>query len=646
MIRLLDKNTISQIAAGEVVERPLNIVKELLENAIDAGSTRIIINIEQGGIKRISINDNGSGISQDDLPLAFKPHATSKIQNIDDILKIGTFGFRGEALASIGTVSKATIITKKEDDINGYKIVDNFGEISEIEIVASTNGTNVIIEDLFEKIPVRKKFLKSPSVEANKIMEIVEKIALSHKEISFKYISDGRERFATAGDNNLKNIIYTLYGKEIYNNVIPIDNVKNNIKISGLIAMPIISRNKRDDEIFFVNNRYITNNVLYKAVEDAYSPYLMQHKYPLVVLNINMNGSEIDVNVHPQKMQVKFANSEIVYSIINETVSNALKNLELIHTETFDDSNEQENFSTNITKQIENINQYNKTYNNPMFNTDNTNKTNDEKVNNNYDINEIKKNAIDINSIDSFSDLINNKSINDTNNNDLSNFEGNNVLDKNDTININIDNNVFVSDDKFIKSKINEDYKYIGQVFKTYILIEYKDKLYIIDQHAAHEKVYYERYIKELDKNEIISQKIIPIVITLTPTQFETVKNNLIEFNKSGFSIDLFGEKEIIVDAVPFNILKIGKKELLLEMIDDFTMNKGITGYNSIKDKIATIACKKAVKGNNELTKEEAIALINELFTCDNPYNCPHGRPTIIEFSNKELEKKFGRIVS
>lgn len=626
MIKLLDENTISQIAAGEVIERPLNIVKELLENSIDAKSTRIIIEIEDGGLENIIITDNGIGIEKDDLKLAFVRHATSKIDNINDVLNVKSYGFRGEALSSIGIVANVKIITKQKNDRLGYEIEDNFGVITKISECAAQDGTKIIVKNLFDNLPVRKKFLKSGSVEGSRIADIVEKIALSKKDISFKFIQDRVEKFSTSGDNNLKNIVYTLYGKNVYENVIDIDYNYGGIKITGVIGNTSLTRNNRNEEIFFVNGRYIKSNILYKSIEEAYKPYLMQHKFPFSVLNIDMGDGLVDVNIHPQKLDVRFSDDNKVYQAVYEAVRHFLSNISLVHHEhlVYDD------IGSNNKNLNSNIDIINKNTSNSIFD-------------NNFDNNVKHDKEIDINNIKSIKELNNEKQL----------FASDNINDNNDEVeekkdlieHINEVNSDFIIDNKKNKNDLIDNYIYIGQLFKTYILIEYKDKFYIIDQHAAHEKIYYEKFMKELDEQNVISQKIMPIVITLTSLQHQVVEENILEFKKAGFDIDYFGERDIIVNSVPYNILDIGKKELLLEMIDDFSKNKSANMYDSINDKIASIACKKAVKGNNNLMDIEAKQLIKDLFTLDNPYNCPHGRPTIIEFNKYEIEKKFGRIV-
>ena len=606
MIIQLDENTISKIAAGEVIERPLNIVKELLENSIDAGATRIIVEIEDGGLDKIVITDNGSGIDKNDLGLAFVSHATSKINNIDDILDVKSFGFRGEALSSIGIASKVSIISKTADSKVGYIVEDNFGEISDIKETASSDGTKVIVSNLFDNMPVRKKFLKSGSVEASRIYDIVEKIALSHQDISFKYIQDGVEKFSTSGDNNLKNIIYTLYGKSVYENVLDVNSNINGIKIVGVIGNTSVTRNNRNDEIIFVNNRYVKSALLTKALEEAFKPYLMQHKFPLAVLNVIVTNGLVDVNIHPQKLDVRFSDESKIYTAMFDSVSNVLSNASLIHHEHIDDSIVEFNDNKNSIiepkpyKAVEiNIDDI-KSYKETKESNDNANKIDD-------NIKAISNDNLKQQNL--FDELLNNGS-------------------------------------ELIKDTLSKnEYHYIGQLFKTYILVEYNNKFYIIDQHAAHEKIYYEKFMKELNSQDVISQKIMPLVITLNSIQHQVLEENVMYFKKAGFDIDFFGERDIIVNSVPFNILDIGKKELLLEMIDDFSKNKSLAGYDSINDKIATIACKKAVKGNNVLLDVEAKQLIDDLFSLENPYNCPHGRPTIIEFSKYEIEKKFGRIV-
>ncbi len=617
MIKILNEETINKIAAGEVIERPVNIVKELIENSIDANATRIVIKIAEGGIKNITVTDNGFGIDYNDMKSVFLSHATSKINNINDIYQISSYGFRGEALFSIGIASSAYIVSKTEKSNNAYKISNQYGVLSDVLISPGVDGTTVSINDLFNNMPVRKKFLKKNTVEASLIKDMIEKMALANPNISFKYVEDDIEKFSSSGDNNLRNIIYTLYGKEIYDNTFLINNNYNGIKINAIIGKPSLYRNNRNDEIFFVNKRYIKNDMIKKSVESAYKPYLLMHKFPLSIINIDILQDTIDVNVHPQKLEVRFTNENLVYEAIYNTIKNELEKSNLILNDGDYESNpmfitkkeDEEEIEISNIKSLSDYDDNNlqKTYK----------KENDERIYNKPYI-ENKKNNIE-----------NNNSKNNNSNNNEKNIP-----------------NIIFNDDKKLKSDILNNYKYVGQVFNTYIIIECKDKIYIIDQHAAHEKINYEKFLMQLNSGIVETQKIMPIILTLTTAEYETVTENMEYFKKAGFHIELFGDKDIIVDSVPLVILSIGRKELLMDMIDNFSKEKTLFGYDSINDKIASISCKTAIKGNTKLLDIEVKKLIEELFSLDNPYNCPHGRPTIVEMTEYDFQKKFKRVVN
>lgn len=606
-IRILDKNTISKIAAGEVIENPASVVKELVENAIDAGAHNIKVEIMQGGMKLIKVTDDGSGFEKDDIKLAFIQHATSKLNNIKDLECIDSFGFRGEALSSISVVSNVSLTSKRKEDNNsyGYRCLLNYSDLNNIDIeeVAANNGTIIEVKDLFSNVPVRKKFLKSIPKENAYVEDIIIKFAIDRPDIAFTLIVDDKTRFNSNGDGNLKNVLFSLYGKEIVENIVKIDEVVDGIRIQGYISKPIVARNTRNDEIYFVNDRYIKNKTISKAIENAYEEYLMQHKYPLVVIKIYIDGNKVDVNVHPKKMEVRFSSDEYIYHAVYTAIYNKLNSINLIHEEKI-------------------VNDYIEKENLPY---------NDLRIDN-YS----NENSVDIEELPSLNDIDDRKLSAGLN---LSNFY--NTLDKD---NVHIKEKY--EEKPFITTSLSNNHKYIGQVFETYILVEYENKLYIIDQHAAHEKINYEKILKAYEKGESLSQKIFPsIILKLTPIQYEAVVGNLDSFKKVGFEIEIFGDNDIKIDAVPYNILNIGNEKLLMDMIDSLADNKNKEHYDSIAEKIASIACKKSIKANDILSKEDVKELLNELFKLDNPYNCPHGRPTIISLSKIEFEKKFGRIV-
>lgn len=604
-IKVLDNITINKIAAGEVIENPASVVKELVENSIDAGANNITIEIKDGGLKYIRVVDDGEGITKSNIYIAFIEHATSKIVKIEDLDNIFSYGFRGEALPSIASISDVEIITKSRDENTsfGYKLLIGPNYKSDIEEIASNYGTDITVKNLFKNVPVRKKFLKEVSKESSYVYDLVIKFAMSNPNLSFTYIVDGKQKFKTNGNGDLKSVLYMIYGKDIYENLIDVDEVINNIQVSGVIAKPIVARNTKLDMIYFVNGRYIKNKVIVNAIESAYDEYLMQHKYPLVVLSIAMNSKELDVNVHPKKLEVRFRDDERVYVAIYETLSKALKNSCLIHEEKlqmpYDDIDN--DFDTSIND------------NNKNFD-----------FNNLPSLSSILKKPIS-EGLD-FEAFSNNLNSNNKITNNTANFK---MIEK-----------------PFITRTLTDDHKYIGQVFDTYILVEFDGKLYIIDQHAAHEKINYERLMKMYKDSKPESQSIFPsIIIRLSPKQFAIVEKNISEFRKLGYEIEIFGDMDIKIDAVPYNIFNIGNKEFLMDVIDSLVDEKHQDEYDSIADKIASISCKKAIKANHRLSEIEVKELLRELFKLENPYNCPHGRPTIISLSKTDFEKRFGRIV-
>ncbi len=612
-IKLLDKNTISKIAAGEVIENPASVVKELVENAIDAKASNIVIELKEGGTRLIKVVDDGMGFAKEDIKLAFLQHATSKLSSIVDLDTIKSFGFRGEALSSIASVSKVVLVTKsrEENKTYGYRYCIDFGNETDVEEIASNIGTSIEVIDLFKNVPVRKKFLKGFPKENALVEDLVMKFAMSNPNIAFTLIVDGRTKFSSTGNNDLKSIIYSIYGREVLDSLIYVDNEFSNVAIKGYIAKPIVVRNTKNDEIYFVNKRYIKSKVINKAIEGAYEEYLMQHKFPLVVLDIDIDSSKVDVNVHPKKMEVRFSSDELIYMCVYNVIHDALKNENLIHEEKL------------VVDDIVNIDSIQDNESDSSYIALNMP---DERI-------ELSKQSHDQNvSVDSLPSLSKLLNYNLKEGLNLSNFN-NNISNK-------------VEEKSFIQKSLTEDHRYIGQIFNTYILIEFEDKLYIIDQHAAHEKINFERIMKSYNEGNVVSQKIFPsIILKLTPLQYEALASNIDAFTKIGFEIELFGDNDIKVDAVPYNIFNIGNEKLLLDMIDSFADAGNKEQYSSIVEKIASISCKKAIKANYILSENEVKQLLRDLFKLDNPYNCPHGRPTIISLSKYEFEKKFGRVV-
>lgn len=616
-IKVLDINTISKIAAGEVIENPASVVKELVENSIDAKAKHIVIEIKEGGSKSIKVSDDGIGIEKDDIELAFMQHATSKLSDISDLDTIESFGFRGEALSSIASVSSVKLVTKRKDDNKnfGYRCILDCGGKTVIDEVASNDGTSIEVIDLFKNVPVRKKFLKGISRETALIEDLVIKFALVRDDISFELIVDNKRKFYSNGDSNLKNVVFNLYGKEVLENLIDVNYSQDDINVEGLIAKPIIARNTRNDEIYFVNDRYVKDKTISRAIEGAYEGFLMQHKFPLVILKIKIDSSKVDVNVHPKKTEVRFSNEELVYFSVYNAIHSTLNKVNLIH---------EEKLNLDIDKSVdtENLHLFK---NESCIDDDKA----DKLVADNEEKQDIQYKAINVDSLPSMSSILNTKARSEINLGNLYKTLSPKFEEK-----------------PFIQKTLSEDHKYIGQVFNTYVLVEFENKLYIIDQHAAHEKINFERIMSLYREGKVSSQKIFPsIILKLTPVQYDAVIKNIDEFKKVGYEIESFGNNDIKVDSVPYNIFNIGNENLLMDMIDSFADDKNKEQYESIVEKIASISCKKAIKANHVLSEIEVKQLLRDLFSLNNPYNCPHGRPTIISLSKQDFEKKFGRIV-
>ena len=596
-IELLDKKTIDKIAAGEVVDRPSSIVKELVENAIDAKSSAITIEVKEGGISFIRITDNGCGIPKKEISKAFLRHSTSKIRKIEDLSNISSLGFRGEALSSIAAVSQVELITKTNDELTGTRYLIDGGEEKSIEDIGAPQGTTFIIRNIFYNTPARKKFLKSPITEGSYITSLVERLALSNPNISFKYIINNQTKLYTTGNSNLKDIIYNVYGRDITSNLIEIEDETNYVKIKGYIGNPNVCRGNRNYENYFINGRYIKNTIIAKAIEDAFKPFLMQHKYPFTSILINLDGNLLDVNVHPAKMEVRFSSQNDVYDSIYTILHKALTKKESIP-----------EISLDKPSQIK-----------PVVNTE---------------INKIKNKIPEPFEFERRNEFVKEEKKIYTNNPEIS-YK---LPEKTEPV---------YEQQKLFDMNTVADIKIIGQVFDTYWIIQYTDKMFIIDQHAAHEKVLYERIVNNLKSKNFTSQIVNPpIIVSLTSAEEEIIQKFKQEFEMFGFDIENFGGKEYSIHAVPDNLYNLSAKELFIEMIDSLSgINNSINETDMILDKIATMSCKAAVKGNNKLSYQEMEALFKELITLDNPYNCPHGRPTIVSMSKYELEKKFKRVL-
>ena len=615
-IAILNQETIDKIAAGEVVERPCSVVKELVENAIDAGSTAITVEIKDGGISFIRITDNGCGIERDQVAVAFYRHSTSKIRSAEDLLTVKSLGFRGEALSCISAVARVELITKTYDELTGTRyVIEGSKELSNEEIGAP-DGTTFIVKDLFYNVPARRKFLKTAQTEGSYISDMVEKLALSHPDISFKFINNNQTKLHTSGNGNRKDIIYHIFGREISSSLLEVKHECEYFKVEGFIGKPVITRGNRNYENYFINGRYVKSNILSRAIEEAYKSFLMQHQYPFTVLYFTF-FSELDVNVHPTKMELRFDNNNEIYVELCDTIYAILSHKEMIPEVPVD--------STPAPKKI--VHEYKEPIPEPF-----------EKRR----INEVRA---------AESRSVYGQSVTST----VKNYSATEPAAKAPETSTAYEPAQVVTgtqqtlgdyDKVFLTESSKKQFSIIGQLFKTYWLIEFEDKLYIIDQHAAHEKVLYEKTMARLANKDFTSQRISPpIVMTLDARECEMLEKYRPQIEQFGYEVEHFGGKEYMISAIPDNLFNIDMKDLFIEMLDDFSNATGRQTPDIITEKVASMSCKAAVKGNDKLTLPEINKLIDELLSLDNPYNCPHGRPTIISMSKYEIEKKFKRIV-
>lgn len=621
VINILDKNTIDQIAAGEVVERPLNVVKELTENAIDSNATSITVEIKDGGSSLIRVTDNGSGIPKTEIKKAFMRHATSKIVDAADLLKLSSLGFRGEALSSISAVSYVECITKPHDELLGLRYVIEGSREIEFQEIGAPDGTTFIVKDLFFNVPARKKFLKSNQTEGSYITDLMEHLALSTPDISYKYIVNNKEIFNTSGNGDLKEVIYRIYGKEISDSVLDIDIENDLFKAHGFIGKPEINRSSRVNETLFVNGRYVQCDVLLKAVEEGYKNFLMQHKFPFVVIHFEINPSWIDVNVHPSKMEIRLQNAKEIYDLVVESINDRLENISLIPSVKLEDEVLIEEKPSKGPEFFE-INRI--------------------KLNDNADIKPLSIKNIDDNqakTVKVIEPLKITRPILDE--------VSSNVIKQKEIIDIESPSQLSLFDADFLSEEAKPSYEILGQIFKTYWLIAFEDKLFFMDQHAAHEKVKYERILKQVKEKSILTQNVNPpIIINLTGKQCGIVTEYTEIFNNLGINVEDFGLGAVAIRSMPLDLYGCNEKEFFLRLLDEIIENPLKGSYDVILEKIASMACKAAVKGNTKMSMDEVKALLDELMTLDNPYNCPHGRPTIFSMSKYEIEKKFKRIVN
>lgn len=662
-IHLLDNSLINKIAAGEVVERPSSVVKELMENSIDAGATSVTVEVKEGGIGMIKITDNGVGIPKEQVKTAFLRHATSKLSSIEDLEDIMTLGFRGEALSSIASVAQVEMVTRTKDSDTGTRIVINGGVIEKEEEAAANPGTVFTMKNLFYNTPARRKFLKKPATEGGYVAEIVNRIALGHPEIAIKYINNGNTIMQTNGNGDVRSAILYIYGKQIANQMLKIQYAKDGFRVEGYAAKPELSRGNRNYENFFINGRFIKSSTVQNAVEDAYKGKLMVGKFPVFVLNLNVPANTVDVNVHPTKLEVRFSDENLIYDIMYNAVTKALKQTELIPVVEWDKPKRVksdlvqgviEDIEVNNIDNKQSIDNVKNENNEKIFYNDNLNKNNDdfkyniEPVKVNLSVAEplphksekgegIIKNAVNkiYDNDGSIYQYKNEKAIEEKE--DYKGIE--NIEEKNNGITRSSENN------KEGKKPFFNNYRIVGQVFATYWIVEQNDRMYLIDQHAAHERALYEEFIEKFKNEEISCQQLLqPVAVNLSESEKVVVEENRELLEKFGFEIEEFGARTYAVRAVPYVFNSPSNVSFFTDIIDVLT-DKGLKSlYDTKEDAIATMSCKAAVKGNNRLSYSEAQELIQKLLKLENPFTCPHGRPTIIEMTKYELEKKFKRI--
>lgn len=637
-IILLSNETIDKIAAGEVVEKPLNVVKELVENAIDAGSTSISVEIKNGGIDLIRVTDNGCGIDSRQCRNAFLRHATSKLRTINDLDTLSSLGFRGEALSSISAVSKTEMITKPHGELLGTHISVEGGVLIDQSEVGAPDGTTIIIRQLFYNTPARRKFLKTPQAEGAAIEDIMEKFALSHPDISFQFILNGKNKIATSGNNNARDVVYHIFGKDIYNSLLPVDYEKNNIKITGFTAKPEFSYPARNGEIYFINGRFVKSKVVQTAIEEEYRHYLMQHEFPFCVLYIDISQESVDVNVHPQKMEVRFSDNLLVRETVIEALKDAFLDKDLIPKVSLG-PDIQEDFST---INSDNVIKTEFSSNAPQISTIvfEENET-PESVNTEPELScKTKSNeSEDFFVVDTYISPGNRNRIPEpfeSNRNSSFKFEAAPKFEQ-----------TSLFEEKLISDEPLKRYTIIGQVFDTYWLISLNNDLYIVDQHAAHEKVNYERFVRLFNETEDKPGQLMapPMVIHLTPNEEQCLLTYMDVFVKIGYEFQEFGQASYAVRSVPYDLYGSTKEEMFHRILNELMEKDGVYSPSVVMEKIASMSCKAAIKGNQRISAMEMEHLMTELMTLENPYNCPHGRPVFIRITKSELEKKFRRIV-
>lgn len=672
MIQVLDQKTIDKIAAGEVVERPASVVKELVENSIDSGATAITVEIKEGGISLIRVTDNGCGIPAEQVPIAFLRHATSKITSIEDLLTVRSLGFRGEALSSIAAVGQVELITKTGDAMTGLRYEIHGGIEQNVEEIGCPEGTTFIVRNLFYNTPARRKFLKTAMTEGNYVSELVEQIAMSHPDISFKFVNNGQNKLSTSGNGSLKDILYHIYGRDIAANLLPIEAERNGMKISGYVAKPYISRGNRSFEHYFVNGRYIKSPIITKAIEEAYKTFVMIHKFPFVAIYLTVDSKLLDVNVHPRKMEMRYSRGDELYKFIFEEIRYVLLQKELIPEVSQTAARKKadseppaapsvpEPFETNRRKQESVYSSEKKDNFQSFYGLQNeTPPTVHEKeaiyqatvtlehasapvVTAEHITSERITSGIEASSKNPSEKNI---SVEQPSIESLEQTSAETGTPESEVQSNIRKDQISLFESGFMTEEARPKHRLIGQLFKTYWLIEYENNLFIMDQHAAHEKVMYEKLMKQYEKREILSQQIHPpLVISVNPVEQEALRKNMDFFEQMGFQIESFGGNEYMLRAVPLETYGLAAQDIFIDFVDSLTEEGNHLNIDLFIYKIATMACKAAVKGNMKLSFAEADALIDQLLQLDNPYNCPHGRPTIIAMTETELEKKFRRI--
>ena len=616
-IMLLNQETIDKIAAGEVVERPSSVVKELVENAIDAKATAITVEIKEGGTSFIRITDNGCGIEKTQVPLAFLRHSTSKIRNVEDLLSIHSLGFRGEALSSIAAVSQVELITKTYDELTGTRYVIEGSKETELEEIGAPDGTTFIVRNLFYNVPARRKFLKAAQTEAGYINDLMEHMALSHPDISFKFINNGQTKLHTSGNGNQKDLIYHIYGRDITSSVLNVSQENALFKVTGFIGKPIISRGNRNYENYFINGRYIKSALIAKAIEEAYRGFMMQHQYPFCVLYFEMDSELLDVNVHPTKMELRFSQNEQIYQALFEIIRNTISHRDFIPEVPVKEEPKEaapliakdlpEPFESRRIQQVSPSSYEKKTSTDAFFSRMKPN----------------EKSPLTVQEENLFE-----------------------LPPKKPEKESYVQQSLESVEPSFLTEDARKKHRIIGQLFDTYWLVQFEDKLFIIDQHAAHEKVLYERTMEKLKNQSFTSQALSPpVILTLNNEEEQSLLKYKKQFQAFGYETEHFGGKEYAVTSVPADFTDIDMKAMFIDMLDDFTNISGKDAPQLILEKVASMSCKAAVKGNHSLSRPEIETLIDDLLQLDNPYNCPHGRPTIISMTKYEIEKKFKRIV-